>query len=225
MKNLYRYSPVLVFFVAAALCGVGTLDASNHCPTPLVIDIDADGWIMTTTPSVDFDLDADGILDRVGWLSGDGEAFLALDLNRSGVIENGSELFGSGTMMPDGQLATHGFEALAVYDRTDLGGNEDGWISKADRIWSQLRIWIDVDGDAITDRHELKSIGWTKIIAIDLDFEVTPDPMDGAGNFHFLRSTVHKKTKHFGVEGYEEGIIDDVWFQSDYASYDHKHSD
>lgn len=49
------------------------------------------------------------------------DGLLAIDLNGDGIINDGSELFGSSTAMPDGSIARLGFEALAQYDEMVMG--------------------------------------------------------------------------------------------------------
>jgi hypothetical protein len=96
---------------------------------PLVFDLDNNGFHTTGTKNgVWFDLDADGQLDRMSNLAG-ADAFLALDKNNNGHIDNGSELFG------DQNGAAHGFDELAKYD-----DNQDGVIDKNDAVFEDLRL-------------------------------------------------------------------------------------
>jgi hypothetical protein len=74
-----------------------------------------------------FDLDRNGFAERVGWVA-PREGLLALDVNRNGRIDNGTELFGTATQ--------NGFEVLARYD-----DNRDGRIDASDSVWSNLLIW------------------------------------------------------------------------------------
>lgn len=93
---------------------------------PLVINLD------TETASVSdqkfyFDLDADGHAEQISRLNA-GSGFLALDKNGDGIINDGSELFGT--------ASGNGFADLAQYDQD---GN--GWIDEADEIFDKLLIW------------------------------------------------------------------------------------
>lgn len=74
-----------------------------------------------------FDLDADGQKEEIGMLS-EGSGFLALDKNGDGVINDGSELFGT--------KSGDGFGDLAKYDKD---GN--GWIDENDAVFDDLKIW------------------------------------------------------------------------------------
>ncbi len=74
-----------------------------------------------------FDIDSDGTEDQISTLQ-EGSAFLALDKNSSGRIDNGSELFGT--------KSGNGFEELRQYDE-----DKNSWIDANDPIFSKLRIW------------------------------------------------------------------------------------
>ena len=99
---------------------------------PLVINLDCDTCDVRRQ-TFSFDLDCDGTADEIGRL-GEGSGFLALDKNDNGVIDDGSELFGT--------KSGNGFYDLSFYDED---GN--GWIDEADSIYSKLRIMcVDSDG-------------------------------------------------------------------------------
>ena len=168
---------------------------SALCPTsPLVLDLNGDG-IQTTDlfAPVSFDLNGDGVSDRVAWTCGwTEEGFLWLDLNRNGTVDGGRELFGQGTLLPSGETAANGFEALSVYDDPTFGGNDDGFISEYDMIWSHLRLWVDRNHDGISQRQEITSLKRFDIVAIDLDFSHV-DEVDGNGNLHPLQGTYLKR--------------------------------
>lgn len=61
---------------------------------------------------------------------------LMLDRNGNGHLDDGSELFGDSTILPNGMKGSNGFQALVYYD-----ANGDGRIDANDPIWSQLRVW------------------------------------------------------------------------------------
>lgn len=93
---------------------------------PLVINFD--GKLPEVEDmSFSFDIDSDGESDQISRLSS-GSGFLALDKNENGVIDDGSELFGT--------KSGNGFADLAVYDED---GN--GWIDEGDSVFDRLRIW------------------------------------------------------------------------------------
>ncbi len=138
---------------------------------PVLLETGAGGFTLTDLAGgVAFDLDADGSTDRVSWTTGDGDdAWLALDRNGNGAIDDGGELFGDKTDQPPSD-EPNGFLALAVFDRIDQGGNGDGLISAADAVFPSLRLWLDRDHDGITDAGELESLPDAGIAAIELDY-------------------------------------------------------
>ncbi len=123
---------------------------------PLVLDLNGNGVSLTalSTSTAYFDLDGNGFAERTGWVSA-GEGLLALDGNRNGRIDGGSELFGTATQ--------NGFEVLARYD-----DNRDGRITSADAVWSSLLVWRDANGDGVSTTAELTGIAANDVSAIDL---------------------------------------------------------
>lgn len=93
---------------------------------PLVINLDSDVSSVSDQKFY-FDLDADGHQEQISMLNS-GSGFLALDKNGDGIINDGSELFGT--------KSGNGFADLAQYDQD---GN--GWIDEADEIFDKLLIW------------------------------------------------------------------------------------
>jgi hypothetical protein len=126
--------------------------------SPIVVDTRRDGIEFGPAGrSVSFDVNADGFPDLVQWVRPRGdEAFLTLDRNRNGLVDDGSELFGVGTPLLEGGTAANGFIALAQYDQPVLGGNDDGVISRADAIWPELSMWLDTNADGVATRAEMR---------------------------------------------------------------------
>ncbi|MEW6351490.1 MAG: hypothetical protein AB1646_20755 [Thermodesulfobacteriota bacterium] len=151
---------------------------------PLVLNLDGDS-IETTSegPSwqaggarVFFDLNADGFAERTGWASGN-DGLLVMDRNGNGFIDNGRELFGSGTPLTQGGAATTGFQALA-----DLDSNHDGIISADDTLFSQLRVWKDEDEDGFSFPTELYTLPELGIASINLTPTGDGTGTDAQGN-------------------------------------------
>ncbi|MEW6352264.1 MAG: hypothetical protein AB1646_24705 [Thermodesulfobacteriota bacterium] len=141
-----------------------------------MLDLDGDG-IETTVEGRSwsegrafFDLNTDGFAERTGWIAGD-DGLLVLDRNGDGIINDGKELFGSGTPLSGGGTAPNGFQALA-----DLDSNHDGRIDATDEAFSALRIWIDYEEDGLCEPYQLFSLQDVGIASINL----TPTG-DGAG--------------------------------------------
>jgi len=170
---------MLVSFLLLYLFAAG---AWAQC-SPIVVDTHKDGVRLGPAGrTVSFDVNADGFPDAVQWVRrGGDEAFLALDRNRNGVVDDGSELFGVGTPLFEGGSAPNGFVGLAQYDQPLLGGNNDGVISRADAIWPELMLWLDANADGVATRNEMRrpeSLGLTSFGTIPRVQRLT----DAAGN-------------------------------------------
>ncbi len=112
---------------------------------PLVINFDGDVADLSDQ-KIFFDLDADGEMDEISNLAA-GNGFIALDNNRDGIINDGSELFGT--------KSGDGFADLAKYDQD---GN--GWIDENDAIFDDLKIWVvDSNGDSQLYTLKEKNVG------------------------------------------------------------------
>ena len=98
-----------------------------------------------------------------------GNAFLVLDRDGDGKIGSGKELFGNYTDQPPSD-DPNGFAALAVFDKAPNGGNEDGIIDEHDRVWSQLRLWIDENQDGVSQPEELHRLADLGVYSIGLRY-------------------------------------------------------
>lgn len=109
-------------------------------------------------------------------------------------VDNGRELFGIGTRLPDGNPATNGFQALATYDDPALGGNGDGVINNDDAVWNKLRVWVDANHDGVCEPTEVSPIHAFGIENIPLN-AVPTNFVDENGNDHFLRGQYQRHVK------------------------------
>jgi hypothetical protein len=82
-------------------CGVFA-DGCCYVDTPIVLDIQGNGYNLTNaTNGVDFDFNADGSAEHLSWTAaGSDDAWLVLDRNGNGTIDNGIELIGNLTPQP-----------------------------------------------------------------------------------------------------------------------------
>ncbi|WP_283404382.1 tandem-95 repeat protein [Roseibium denhamense] len=135
---------------------------------PLAFDLNGDGTYFAKTAD-DFAFEIDGGVAR-SWTSPD-DGILAMDLDGSGAIENGSELF---SLSFDGGDFSSGLEALATLD-----SNQDGLISALDDQFAEIKMWVDADSDGLTDLGELLGLSDHGIEEINLAAEASHETVDG----------------------------------------------
>jgi hypothetical protein len=161
--------------------------------SPVLIDVQGNGFNLTDTNSgVEFDLNADGLPERVSWtaiLSDDG--FLTLDLNGNGVVDDGRELFGSVSPQPEppGGVIRNGFNALIPYDSPENGGNSDGVIDARDTIFTSLRLWQDANHNGTSEADELHALLALGLKSMDLKYKESKR-VDEHGNHFRYRAKV-----------------------------------
>ena len=168
------------------------IDSSGGCcgTTPIVIDVSGKGFLFTSAQDgVDFGFLAKGKKMRISWTAASSEnGWLVLDRNHNGVIDNGIEMFGSITPQPNSKNP-NGFLALAVFDRPENGGDDDGIIDAKDRIYSSLRVWIDKNHNGISEPDEMFTLPQLDIVSINLHYYKS-EKVDQFGNRFRYKSTI-----------------------------------
>ncbi|MCJ8325164.1 MAG: hypothetical protein HRU29_11895 [Rhizobiales bacterium] len=166
---------------------------TNPVISPLVLDLDGDGLdiISLENSNAYFDLNENGFAEKTAWIAPD-DAFLALDINGNGQIDDLSELFG-------GQYV-NGFTSLAQHD-----DNADGVIDANDSVYSDLLLWQDANGNGISEASELSSLASQGITSIDLEASYIDKWEDG--NWLSHESTFESANG--------SGSIVDIWFEND----------
>ncbi|WP_095089985.1 calcium-binding protein [Mesorhizobium sophorae] len=167
--------------------------------SPLVLDLTTThtGIALTTfnasTTTTFFDIDNSGFATQTAWV-GANMGLLCRDLNSNGTIDNAGELFGSPTV--------DGFALLSTLD-----SNGDHRIDQYDSAWSTLKIWVDANGDAVTQGGELHSMSDLGVASIDLAAV--------ASSTSVISGNAISHTSFFTFTSGATAAIDDAWFVHD----------
>jgi hypothetical protein len=152
---------------------------------------------LSYSSGVQFDLNASGHKVQTGWVSST-DGLLVLDRNHDGIVNDGSELFGSSTKLANGQKAKDGYQALS-----ELDSNGDHLITKADKQWDELKVWVDKNSDGITEAGEMVTLDSLGITQLNLAAEKTSSVDNG--------NVIGLTSSYQTTDGVNHGMAD-VWF-------------
>ncbi len=133
---------------------------------PLIFDLDGNGVsLINADECVMFDIDNDGEVNQTGWVDPN-DGLLAIDRNGNGIIDNQSELFGNDKVAA--------YADLAQYDL-----NKDGIINEDDKVWDNLKLWVDSNSNGQTDEGELKTLNEHKFEEISVQYQTADEIREG----------------------------------------------
>ncbi len=172
---------------------------------PLVFDLTGQGINLTAMSPVSpmLDMLGTGFAVNTGWVEPN-DGVLVLQQPGQNGTPNVTEMFGG----PGAQ----GFAALAQYD-----ANSDGVIDANDAIYSQLRIWVDSNGNGAVDAGELETLQQAGIASINLTAAAQTNDTDAGntivstGTFTFTDGTTGNVDQvNFNVDSYHTQYLGDT---------------
>jgi Ca2+-binding RTX toxin-like protein len=164
-----------------------------HSAPPIVFDLDGDGLELVSLlgSTVRFDMDADGLADRTGWVAAD-DGVLALDRNGNGTIDDIGEI----SFASDLAGAASDLEGLGAYD-----SNGDGRIGQADARFADFRVWRDLNQDGVSQAGELVGLVAAGVASITLAPTLTGDGPPSNDNVLFATASYTRVDGGTGTVG------------------------
>lgn len=146
----------------------------KHISTPLLVNLSGPVSFSSAERRVRFDVMATGQPRLLPWPKGQ-NGWLVRDVNRNGIIDDGRELFGNATRLQSGGSARNGFAALQ-----DLDSDKNMIFDSRDASFAEVRVWLDENGDGVSQPLELHTLSSLGILAIELDYHQSHRQVAGA---------------------------------------------
>jgi hypothetical protein len=160
---------------------------------PIIIDVNGNGVFDITPVERGVNFSMTGTRPAAtSWIKGDG--FLFNDVNGNGIVDNGTEFFGTTGVSAFGQLA--------VFDT-----NGDKQITTDDEGYKKLSVWVDVNYDGVSTTSEVHSLSHFNISTIPLQTAEYQKVVNGSR----VKTSVEAKTTTdqvmlFGDVDFKAGI-------------------
>lgn len=179
-------------------------DECGNCISPIILDLAGNGFALTSAEDgVQFDMLNNGQLHNMyGWTAaGSDDAWLVLDRNGDGLINDSSELFGNHTAQP---ATTHpnGYLALKEYDL-----NSDGVINASDPVYTDLRLWRDLNHNGVSDPGELDTLAQHGVLGLSLDYRVSKAVDDHGNAFKYRANVIRAQGSVVGPRSYDVFLV------------------
>jgi len=152
--------------------------------SPLSLDLNGDG-VKTSSEIVEFDIDGDGVMDRI---NDSADGVLVFDKDRDGKAgKDGSECFGDKTDLDGdgvGDGYKNGFEALkALAEKEGLTGGNDHILDEKDIKYLEEKFGFGIKTKGYnSDVQSLTDLGITEINLANTEETKLEDNFDNMGN-------------------------------------------
>jgi hypothetical protein len=186
-----RHTAFVLSTVLVALAQAGSLAQDERPVSVFVVDVAGNGRALTSAKDgVLFDLDRKGTRSRVGWTAPNSDdAFVVLDVNRNGRIDDGSEMLGDGWRLASGARVDSSLQALLVVQGFSPDAGERpgprgiAWIDGDDAVFARLRLWTDTNHNGQSESTELRTLPDARLRTIYMSFSAHKQPApDAQGN-------------------------------------------